>query len=83
MANPKAPKLKKFLRDRDKHKAAVALEAELKLQLTDEQRDILLKFIESRNRFPTAIEINLERQVQGTVRRSTLFPVTVLVGAMA
>ena len=75
--------LKPLLKDEDRHKAAVELQAELSLKLTDEQRDQLLKFVESKNRFPTAIEINMEQQIHGQVRRSTLFPVTMLVGAMA
>lgn len=82
MEKEEARGLKPLLKDEDRHKAAVELQAELSLKLTDEQRDQLLRFVESKNRFPTAIEINLEQQIQGQVRRSTLFPVTVLVGAM-
>ena len=75
--------LKALLREDANHKAAVQLDAEVAIELTDEQRDILLHFVEANKRFPNAIELNLERQLQGTVRRSTLFPVTMLVGAMA
>jgi hypothetical protein len=75
--------LAKLLQNDDQHNAAVTLDAELKLELTDDQRDMLLKFVEANGRFPSAIEMNIEHKVQGKVRRSTLFPVTVLVGAMA
>ncbi|QRK10116.1 hypothetical protein JQX13_08465 [Archangium violaceum] len=76
-------KLASLLKDDDRHEAAVKMDAELKLELTDEQRDALLKFVDANGRFPSAIEMNLERQIQGNVQRSALFPVTVLVGAMA
>ncbi len=78
----KAQGLQALLRDDDRHKAAVALDAELKLELTQEQRDLLLKFVEANQRFPNAIEINVERLSSGQVLRSTLFPVTMLMGTM-
>lgn len=76
-------KLNNLLKDDSRHDAAVKLDAELKLELTDEQRQMLLGFVETHGRFPTAIEMNLEHKLHGEVSRSTLFPVTVLVGAMA
>jgi hypothetical protein len=78
-----APELKQLLKDDDRNKAAVDLDAELKLELTDQQVQMLLRFVDAHKRFPTAIELNIEHQIQGSVQRSTLFPVTVLVGAMA
>ncbi len=75
--------LAQFLRDESRHEAAVKLEAELKLNLTDEQKDMLVRFVGDTGRLPTAIEFNIEDQVAGEIERSTLFPVTVLVGAMA
>lgn len=71
-----------LLEDDSRHGAAVKLDAELRLELTEDQRDMLLRFVDENGRFPSAIEMNLEDQVRGEVQRSTLFPVTVLVGAM-
>jgi hypothetical protein len=79
----RSDKLSSLLKNEKRHEAAVALEAELKLELSDEQRDMLMKFVETNGRFPSAIEMNIESNVEGRIQRSTLFPVTVLVGAMA
>lgn len=72
-----------YLKDENLHETATTLDAELKLELTKEQRMELIKFVESKGRFPSAIEMNIETGMQGEIQRSTLFPVTVLVGAMA
>lgn len=79
----KQNKFSGYLQDQNLHKTATTLDAELKLELTKEQRMELIKFVESKGRFPSAIEMNIETGMQGEIQRSTLFPVTVLVGAMA
>jgi hypothetical protein len=76
-------KEKEFFNDRVAAKRAKALEnvldPDLSLELTDEQRTLLLAYVEKHKRYPSAIELNFKASVDA----STMFPVTVLVGAMA
>lgn len=57
---------------------AEKFDADLSLELSDEQRKTLVEYV-SKNGFPSAIELNFK----GSLDAGALFPVTVLVGAMA
>ena len=59
--------------------AADAMKPQVSIHLTEAQRDEILKHVESTGTFPSIIEMNFK----GNITKSTLFPVTMLVGAMA
>lgn len=70
---------KVLFQDRTAVKHAAGVDGEFALELSDEQREALIKFVETNKRFPSAIELNFK----GSVDAKAVFPVTVLVGAMA
>lgn len=69
---------KVFSTDRSAEKAADALDGDISLTLTDEQSKALERFVSKTGTMPSKIEIN----VKAGFDRSTMIPVTVLVGAM-
>ncbi|GAB4513316.1 MAG: hypothetical protein Tsb0019_10540 [Roseibium sp.] len=69
---------KAFSIDRSAAKAADALEGDISLTLSEEQSKELQRFVSKTGQLPSKIEINFKAGID----RSTLIPVTVLVGAM-
>jgi hypothetical protein len=66
---------KVLFQDRTAVKHAAGVDGEVALELSE----ALIKFVETNKRFPSAIELNFK----GSVDAKAVFPVTVLVGAMA
>ncbi len=69
---------KVFSADRSAAKAAKRLNGDISLTLSDGQRKQLEGFVAKNGHLPNKIEINFKAGID----RSTMIPVTVLVGAM-